>query len=48
MVAGTEAARQGALLDVADLSVRFGGIVALDGLSLRVQAGINEIGELSE
>ena len=39
MIAGTEAARQGALLDVADLSVRFGGIVALDGLSFRVQAG---------
>jgi branched-chain amino acid transport system ATP-binding protein len=36
MVAGTEAARQGALLDVADLSVRFGGIVAL---SFRVHPG---------
>ena len=39
MVAGTEAAREGALLDVAELSVRFGGIVALDDLSFRVHAG---------
>ena len=39
MVAEAEAAGARALLEVADLSVRFGGIVALDGLSFRVQAG---------
>jgi branched-chain amino acid transport system ATP-binding protein len=39
MPAGTEAAGEGALLDVANLSLRFGGIVALDELSFRVRAG---------
>ena len=39
MATGMEEPRERPLLDVADLSVRFGGIVALDGLSFRVRRG---------
>ena len=39
MPTGNEAPEDRPLLDVADLSVRFGGIVALDGLSFRVKRG---------
>ena len=39
MATGTGEPHERPLLDVADLSVRFGGIVALDGLSFRVRAG---------
>ncbi len=39
MTTGTQAPRERPLLSVADLSVRFGGIVALDGLTFDVHAG---------
>ncbi len=39
MATGTGESHERPLLDVAGLSVRFGGIVALDGLSFRVRAG---------
>ena len=39
MAAAMEEPGEGALLSVADLSVRFGGIVALDGVSFQVRRG---------
>ena len=39
MATGTGEPHERPLLEVADLSVRFGGIVALDGLSFRVHPG---------